>query len=63
MKKKDAAKKTAAKTKKKTPAQKAWETMRERYTDEQISERQREAAKKAWETRRANARKRTKAVK
>lgn len=45
------------KKKKKTPAQKAWETMRERYTEEEISDRAREAAYKAWETRRANERK------
>ena len=43
--------------KKETPAEKAWVTMRERYTPEEISDRQREAAYKAWETRRKNARK------
>lgn len=40
-----------------TPAQKAWKTMRERYTDEEITERASAAAHKAWETRRANERK------
>jgi hypothetical protein len=45
-------------TKTKSPAQKAWDTMRERYTEEEISDRQRDAAFKAWETRRENARKR-----
>lgn len=41
----------------KSPAEKAWETQRERYTEEEISDRQREAAHKAWETRRKNAKK------
>lgn len=45
------------KQERKSAANKAWETMRERYTDEEISDRQREAAYKAWETRRRNARK------
>lgn len=46
----------AKKKKELTPAQKAWETMRERYTEEEISDRAREAAHKAWETRRKNER-------
>ncbi len=44
-------------------AKRAWETMRERYTEEEISERQREAAHKAWETRRARAQARSNAAK
>ena len=43
--------------KKKTPGQKAWDTMRDRYTDEEISDRASDAAHKGWETRRANERK------
>jgi hypothetical protein len=73
--KKKASKKTSAAVsvvepkKAKTPApkpltrsQKAWETMRERYSEEEISERQREAAFKAWETIRARRAERESAV-
>ena len=47
----------AKRKKMRTPAEKAWDTMRERYTEEEISDRARDAAYKAWETRRTNARK------
>lgn len=50
----------AKKKKKLSAAEKAWKTMRKRYTKEEISERQSAAAHKAWETRRKNAKKNAK---
>jgi len=38
-----------------TPAKKAWKTMRERYTPEELAARGRKAAAKAWKTRRARS--------